>query len=168
LGIAVQEPGVFGGSDDRIFAVDTDLARASWTTVLNYTAPTGGRPPSSWNCPGGLMAMPSRRTVLVPSAGVSGAGGGRAGVRNGSAVGEPGRARRFAARCRPVAVLRRHPLRRRAADEDQRRLALAAVDPLFAVGGDGYLHSLYVSNGAPIEPAVPFLRLMRKQPRSSG
>ena len=25
------------------------------------------------------------------------------------------------------------------------------------VGGDGYLHSLYVSNGSPIEPAMPFL-----------
>ncbi len=25
------------------------------------------------------------------------------------------------------------------------------------VGGDGYLHALYVSNGADVEPAVPFL-----------
>ena len=49
----------FGGSDDRIFAVDTDLARASWTTVLNYTAPTGGRPPAELS---GRDAMPSRRT----------------------------------------------------------------------------------------------------------
>ena len=82
----------FGGSDDRIFAVDTDLARPAWTTVLNYTAATGGRPPSSWNCPGGLMAMPSRRT----RAGAIGAGqpvpaAAARGVRNGSAVGEPGR-----------------------------------------------------------------------------
>src|SRR6476646_1104020 len=76
----------FGGSDDRIFAVDTDLARAAWTTVLNYTSPTGGRPPSSWNCPGGLIAMPSRRTTLAIAAPVVG-GGGRSGVRNGSAVG---------------------------------------------------------------------------------
>jgi outer membrane protein assembly factor BamB len=30
------------------------------------------------------------------------------------------------------------------------------VDPLFAVGGDGYIHSLYVSNGAHMVPAVPF------------
>ena len=39
----------FGGSDDRVFAVDTDLARPAWTTVLNYSAPTGGRPSSSWH-----------------------------------------------------------------------------------------------------------------------
>jgi hypothetical protein len=147
----------FGGSDDRIFAVDTDLARASWTTVLNYTAPTGGRPPSSWNCPGGLMAMPSRRTVLVPSAGVTGAGGGRAGVRNGSAVGEPGRGAavlsQMPARGGPPAP----PLPAPGSGRGPAPIGFGGVDPLFAVGGDGYLHSLYVSNGAPIEPAVPFL-----------
>jgi len=146
-----------GGSDDRIFAVDTDLARASWTTVLNYTAPTGGRPPSSWNCPGGLIAMPSRRTALVPSAGVSGPGGGRAGVRNGSAVGEPGRG---------AAVLSQMPARGAppappppapASGRGPAPIGFGGVDPLFVVGGDGYLHSLYVSNGSPIEPAMPFL-----------
>src|SRR5436309_5017464 len=88
----------FGGSDDRVFAVDTDLARPAWTTILNYSAPTGGRPSSSMECPGGLIAMPSRRTALAiaapvpggPSTG-SGRAGGRGGVRNGSAVGEAGR-----------------------------------------------------------------------------
>src|SRR5580765_2795628 len=58
----------FGGSDDRVFAVDTDLARPTWTTVLNYSAPTGGRPSSSMACPGGLTAMPSRRTALAIAA----------------------------------------------------------------------------------------------------
>src|SRR5204862_4969759 len=80
----------FGGSDDRVFAVDTDLARPVWTTILNYSAPTGGRPSSSMECPGGLIAMPSRRTALTIAAPVAG-GGGRGGVRTGSAVGEPGR-----------------------------------------------------------------------------
>src|SRR5437868_1897853 len=79
-----------GGSSDRVFAVDTDLARPAWTTVLNYSAPTGGQPPSSVDCPGGLIAMPSRRTALVSTPPAAG-GGGRAGVRNGSAVGEAGR-----------------------------------------------------------------------------
>jgi hypothetical protein len=148
----------FGGSDDRIFAVDTDLARASWMTVLNYTAPTGGRPPSSWNCPGGLTAMPSRRTVLIPSVAVGGAGGGRAGVRNGSAVGEPGRGAAVLsqmppARGGPPAPPPPTPGRGRGPAP----IGFGGVDPLFAVGGDGYLHSLYVSNGAPIEPAVSFL-----------
>ena len=39
-----------GGSDDRVFAVDTDLARPAWTTILNYSAPTGGRPSGSMEC----------------------------------------------------------------------------------------------------------------------
>src|SRR5262249_17596770 len=57
-----------GGSEDRVFAVDTDLARPAWTTILNYSAPTGGRPSSSLECPGGLIAMPSRRTALAIAA----------------------------------------------------------------------------------------------------
>ena len=57
----------FGGSDDRVFSIDTVLARPYWTTVLNYTAATGGQPPSSLDCPGGLIAMPSRRTALAPA-----------------------------------------------------------------------------------------------------
>ncbi|HEY5907746.1 MAG TPA: hypothetical protein VIZ31_06855, partial [Vicinamibacteria bacterium] len=58
--------GFVGGSDDRLFAVDTDLARPYWTTHLNYAAATGGPPASSWECPGGLLATPSRRTPLLP------------------------------------------------------------------------------------------------------
>ena len=151
----------FGGSDDRVFSIDTDLARPYWTTVLNYTAATGGQPPSSLDCPGGLIAMPSRRTALAPApAGGGGGGGGRGGVRNGSAVGEPGRG---------AAVLSQAPPQpaggagRGAAPAPQGRgrgpapIGFGGVDPLFAVGGDGYIHTLYVSNGAHMEPPVPFL-----------
>ena len=45
-----------GGSADRVFAIDTDLGRPYWTAHLNYSANTGGPPPSSWACPGGLIA----------------------------------------------------------------------------------------------------------------
>jgi hypothetical protein len=150
----------FGGSDDRVFAIDTDLARPYWTTVLNYSAATGGQPPSSVDCPGGLIAMPSRRTVLAPSPAGGGGGGGRGGVRNGSAVGEAGKG---------AAVLSQAPLQpaggagRGPAPAPQgpgrgpAPIAFGGVDPLFAVGGDGYIHTLYVSNGAHMEPAVPFL-----------
>ena len=47
-----------GGSADRVFAIDTDLGRPYWTAHLNYSADTGGQPPSSWTCPGGLVATP--------------------------------------------------------------------------------------------------------------
>ena len=71
--------GFVGGSSDRVFAIDTDLARPYWTTHLNYSAATGGQPPSSWECPGGLIAMPTRRTVLAPQPAAAGGGGPRGG-----------------------------------------------------------------------------------------
>ena len=148
----------FGGSDDRVFAVDTDLARPAWTTILNYSAPTGGRPASSLDCPGGLIAMPSRRTALASAAPVT--GGGRGGVRNGSAVGEPGRG---AAALSQPSPQRPSTGSGQAAGGPTARgrgpapIGFGRVDPLFVVGSDGYIHNLYVSNGADSEPPVPFI-----------
>ncbi len=106
--------------------------------------------------------MPSRRTALATAAPV--VGGGRGGVRNGSAVGEPGRG---------AAVLTPPPPQRGASPPSGREgrgapaapgrgrgpapIGFGRVDPLFVVGSDGFIHSLYVSNGAEIEPPVPFL-----------
>jgi hypothetical protein len=151
-----------GGSEDRVFAIDTDLARRYWTTMLNYTAATGGRPPSSWECPGGLIATPSRRTALTPSALGGGSGAGRGGARNGSAVGEPGKG---------AAVLSQQQQRQRGgeraapppAQQPQGRargpapIGFGGVDPVYVMGSDGYLHTLLSSNGADAEPPVPFL-----------
>jgi hypothetical protein len=161
----------FGGSDDRVFAVDTDLARPAWTAILNYSAPTGGRPSSSLDCPGGLIAMPSRRTALAPAAPAVG-GAGRGGVRNGSAVGEAGRG---------AAVLSQPSPQRPPTGSGQAAggppggregrgappapaggrgpapIGFGRVDPLFVVGSDGYIRTLYVSNGAESEPPLPFI-----------
>jgi len=142
----------FGGSDDRVFAVDTDLARPAWTTILNYSAPTGGRPSSSMECPGGLTAMPSRRTALAVAAPT--VGGGRGGVRNGSAVGEPGRG--AAALGQPMAQ-RGAPPAAPGRGRGPAPIGFGRVDPLFVVGSDGFIHSLYVSNGAEMEPPMPFI-----------
>ncbi|MEO8520072.1 MAG: PQQ-binding-like beta-propeller repeat protein [Acidobacteriota bacterium] len=154
-----------GGSADRVFAIDTDLAKPYWTTHLNYSANTGGPPPSSTTCPGGLMATPTRRTPLEPAP--AGAAGGRGrGGRSGSAVGDPGRG---------AAVLSEAPQGRGA----QGRGAIApagpvappakpaspavapvpfgGVDPIYAVGSDGLLHTLRSSNGSDAEPPTPFL-----------
>ncbi len=57
-----------GGSADRIFSIDTDLAKPYWTTHLTYAAATGSVPASTWDCPGGLLATPARRTPLTQSA----------------------------------------------------------------------------------------------------
>jgi putative pyrroloquinoline-quinone-binding quinoprotein len=170
----------FGASADRIYSVDTDLARPYWTAVLNYTAATGGQPPPTSDCPGGLVAMPSRRTALAPPAGGGGGGGGgRAGVRNGSAVGEPGKgaavlAERAAAAAAATAAGRGNEGRGGQGRGNQqgrggqppgrgtgglagRGGGFGGVEPLFAIASDGFLHALYVSNGADVEPAIPFL-----------
>jgi outer membrane protein assembly factor BamB len=142
----------FGGSDDRVFAVDTDLARPAWTTILNYSAPTGGRPSSSLDCPGGLIAMPSRRTALASAVPVV-VGGARGGVRNGSAVGEPGRGAAALGQPSPQRGAPPAPARGRGPAP----IGFGRVDPLFVVGSDGYIHNLLVSNGADSEPPVPFI-----------
>ena len=162
----------FGGSGDRVFSIDTDLARPYWTTVLNYSAATGGQPPGSVDCPGGLIAMPSRRTVLAPAAvGRGGGGGARGGVRDGSAVGEPGKGAAVLSQAAPQpagggegrrgAPPAAQPGNAAASAPGRPRgpapIGFGGVDPLFALGSDGYIHTLYVSNGGHMEPPVPFL-----------
>jgi hypothetical protein len=152
--------GFIGGSSDRVFAVDTDLARPYWTTHLNYSAATGGQPASSWECPGGLIAMPTRRTVLAPQPPVAGGGGPRGG-RSGSAVGEPGRGAAIltqqpAARGRGAAPAGPPPTPA-VGGRAVAPIPFGGVDPLYAVGSDGYLHTISSANGADMTAPVPFL-----------
>ncbi len=155
--------GFVGGSADRLFAVDTDLARPYWTTHLTYAAATGGQPPSSWECPGGLLATPSRRTTLAPSAFGGGSdGGGGSGAR--SAVGEPGKGAAVLSEIRPSAVASAAlpvapgdvapPV---PASNVRAPIAFGGVDPLYVMGSDGLLRTLRVSDGTMTGPMVPFL-----------
>ncbi|HEV8396428.1 MAG TPA: hypothetical protein VGQ37_19240, partial [Vicinamibacterales bacterium] len=155
--------GFVGGSADRLFAVDTDLARPYWTTHLTYAAATGGQPPSSWECPGGLLATPSRRTTLAPSA-FGGGGDGDGGGGAKSAVGEAGKGAAVLSEIRPSAVA---PAARPVAPRDVAPpvptssalapIAFGGVDPLYVMGSDGLLRTLRVSDGAMTGPMVPFL-----------
>jgi hypothetical protein len=95
-----------GGSADRLFSVDTDLARPYWTTHLTYAVATGGQPPSSWECPGGFIATPSRRVALAPSAFGGGGGGGGSAK---SAVGEPGKGAAILSERRPTSTAPARP-----------------------------------------------------------
>ena len=152
--------GFIGGSADRVFAIDTDLARPYWTTHLNYSAATGGQPASSWECPGGLIAVPTRRTVLAPQPPATGGGGPRGG-RSSSSVGEPGRGAAILSQ-QPGAGRRGGPGAGFPGPPAGRGRGVApipfgGVDPLYAVGSDGFLHTLSSANGADMSPAVPFL-----------
>jgi hypothetical protein len=152
--------GFIGGSADRVFAIDTDLARPYWTTHLNYSAATGGQPPSSWACPGGLIATPTRRTVLAPQPTPTPGGGGGRGARSGSAVGEPGRGAAVLSQQAAGRGRRGAPPAPPPAPAGGRAVApipFGGVDPLYAVGSDGYLHTLSSANGADMTPAVPFV-----------
>jgi hypothetical protein len=152
-----------GGSADRVFAVDTDLGRPYWMTSLNYSALTGGQPGSTWECPGGLIATPTRRSPLTQSA-FGGGFGGRGGARAGSAVGEPGKGAAVLSQpspargnAQPAPAGRGGAPGTLAAGRGPTPIPFGGVDPLFAVGSDGFVHTLYVSNGENAEPAVPFL-----------
>ncbi|MCC7009733.1 MAG: PQQ-binding-like beta-propeller repeat protein [Acidobacteria bacterium] len=148
-----------GGSADRVFAIDTDLNRPYWTAHLTYSAATGGQPPSTWLCPGGLTATPTRRTNLAPSAFGRGGGGGR-GARSGSAVGEPGQGAAVLAQQRgrgpaPAAPPPAGPARGARAAVPP--VPFGGVDPIYAVGSDGLLRTLRASNGSEAAAPIPFL-----------
>ena len=148
-----------GGANDQLFAIDTDLAKPYWTSNLTYAAATGSVPGSTWRCPGGLAAAPSRWTPRAPTAFGGGFGGG--GGRATSAVGEPGKgaaALSAARRPRPqgppsgdVPPPPAGPAR------NVPGVPFGGVDPLWVIGSDGLLRSLRVTDGGQIDPPVPFL-----------
>ena len=164
-----------GSSSERVYAIDTDLARVYWTTVINYSSIT---PPanSSWGCPGGLMAAATRPTSYAVSAFGGGRGGGRGGG-SGSSVGEPGKGApslalvnaqggqgRGAAPNDPAAGRGTAP----AAAPGGRGAAPAGrggggglgggpTDNVYVVASDGYARTINPHNGADRVPAVPFL-----------
>jgi hypothetical protein len=178
-----------GGSNDKLFAIDTDLNRPYWTVNFNYAVATGGQPASSWECPGGLVAAASRRVPLTqpPFNPAGGPGVGRGG-RAASSVGEPGKGAAVLATMKPPTpptpppapppgakpttsptaptpppTPPAPPRTGDAAAPASRPSSLTGpvpfggVDPLVAVGTDGLLRTLRVSDGAEIRPAVPFL-----------
>jgi hypothetical protein len=143
--------GFFGGSADRIFALDTDLARAEWDKVYKSDAPAPTLP-----CPGGMTSAVTRPTSTGYPPVPSGRGPGR-GTPAKSGVGEPYQG---AVTLKPVAPPPPPTPPRPAAAKP----AFAAPNPfaprvqyVLALTSDGKLHSLYVSNGDEPNTAVQFL-----------
>ena len=169
-----------GASGERVYAVDTDLARVYWTTIINYSSIT---PPanSSWACPGGLTAAITRPTAFAVSAFGGGRGGGRAGG-SGSSVGEPGKGAPSlalvsqAGQGRGAAPSDPAPAGRGAAPGDPAPAGRGATpaaqagrgggggglgggpnDNIFVVASDGYARTINPHNGSDRVPPVPFL-----------
>src|SRR5262245_12188740 len=165
---------VVGASADTMYAVDFDLARPLWTAVLNYSA-ENAIPASSWNCPGGLMAAATRPTAAAPATIGAGGGGGRAGGRSGSSVGEPGKGAPNLAVAGQGRAGQPQPPGGGAPGAGRPGgagaggggggggggrggpMIMGQTDAFYAMGSDGYVHALNVSNGADLFPPVKFI-----------
>jgi len=144
-----------GGSADRVISVDTDLARPYFTTHVTYAAATGGRQAPSRDCPGGLVATPSRRTPLLVSAFDEESWEGAAAR---SSVGQPGKgAAVLAERLRATGDVAPKPTPTPTTPSKVPPIPFGGVDPLYVMGSDGLLRTLRVSDGALTAPMVPFL-----------
>ena len=123
-------------------------------------AAVGSTPGSTWQCPGGLFAAPSRVTPRAPTAfggGFGGGGGGRA----ISAVGEPGKgaaALSQAPRARPAGPPSGDvPPPPAGPARNAPSVPFGGVDPLWTMGSDGMLRTVRVTDGGQVDPPVPFL-----------
>jgi len=132
-----------GGSSNSIFALDSDLSRIEWQVHLPGPAPAAGSPA----CPGGLTTPVARATTAsypIPAGG-GGGGGGRGGpARSGVGAAGEGAVTIAPALAAQAANAGRGP-----------QLRLPSV--IYAVAGDGMLHTLYMSNGQEPEAPIKFL-----------
>jgi PQQ-like domain len=154
--------GFVAGSSDNLFTIDTDLGRMEWEKRLNSSVPAG---PGTFACPGGITTGMARPVLTTIPALAGGGGRGRSTPAK-SAVGEPGQGAVTLANVRPnppggagggganpmlVQRTRTNP-----ANPPGGQLG-AGPFLVFALAGDGMLHSLHMSNGGDYEPPVKFL-----------
>jgi outer membrane protein assembly factor BamB len=153
-----------GTSSERVYAIDTDLNKLYWETVINYSsiAPPANSSPT---CPGGLIAAVTRPSVAaLPAFGAGRAGGGG---RSGSSVGEPGRGapslQLAQGRGRgndPVPAGRgaaNAPAAPQGRGAPAGGLGGGATENVYVLASDGWVRALNAHNGAERYPAVPFL-----------
>ncbi|MGH9938332.1 MAG: hypothetical protein ACREAM_18975, partial [Blastocatellia bacterium] len=151
--------GFVSGSSGNLFAIDTDLGRMEWDKHLNSGAPAG---PGTLTCPGGMTTGVARPALTTIPALPSGGGRGRSSPAK-SAVGEPGQGAVTLANVRPNPPgggggnpMLVQPTRTNPANPPGGQLG-AGPFLVFALAGDGKLHSLHMSNGADHEPPMKFL-----------
>jgi outer membrane protein assembly factor BamB len=150
--------GFFGGSSDSIFTIDTDLGRMEWEKRLKTTTPAT---PGTLACPGGMTTGVVRPTLAtIPPSPTGPAGPGRNSPAK-SAVGDPGKGAVTLANVRPSPPPGPNPMlvqptRVNPANPPGGQLG-AGPFLVYALAGDGMLHSLHLSNGADYEPPTKFI-----------
>jgi len=160
-------------ASETVHAIDVDFGVPLWKYHINYSASPPPIVAATPGCPGGLTAAVSRPTTIAPFAFAAG-GGGRDG-RSGSGVGEPGRGattipaavRARGAAPAPAAAAAANPAVVPGSAAAAANLAPGGLpggarqggpggagipftpgaDAAYAIGSDGYLHALNVSNG---------------------
>jgi outer membrane protein assembly factor BamB len=119
---------VFGGSSDNVYTVDADLNKLIWKTHFDYHGDQRQSRKSTVACPGGLTAFLTMR------------GSSSAGVSFGRRPGPPATAN--AAKSDPLIG---------------EGGMYGGTGAFFAVGSDGYLHTLNPSTGADLIPPAKFV-----------
>lgn len=147
--------GFLSTSTDNVVGIDTDLARIEWEKSL----PSGAG--STVACPGGITSAVTRPTIIAYPPAPTGRGAGRGNPAK-SGVGEP-----FEGAVTLKRVVTPAPAPPKPATPPPSagaRRVTEAPSPfapraqyVYAISGDGKLHSMYISNGEEPKPAVQFL-----------
>jgi len=142
--------GFVGSSSDRVFAIDTDLARMEWEVPF-----TSGEPPpgGSPECPGGLTSALSRPTVAAMAAPPGRLGGGGRGGPARSGVGSPEQGAVTLAEAAARAIGPGAPGPPGGGGGGFNR----GLSVVYALSSDGMLRSLNVAHGEDGSPPVKFL-----------
>ena len=132
-----------GGSANTVYAIDTDLNRIEWQHRLSLPAPPSG----TLACPGGLTANIARETTAAYP--LWDPVGGGLGGRSTFAKSDVGTPEQGAVTIATILNAGPPPL------APPRRVRPPSV--VYAIGGDGMLHTMYIGNGEEPEPPVSFL-----------
>jgi len=156
--------GFLSGSSDKIYGIEIDVGRVEWQKSIPGLAASAG----TAACPGGITSNVARpvQTAFPTLAAQGGRGGGGRANAAKSDVGAPNdgapilkqieqmQAAAAARRGANAAAAPGGPGRGgRAPGERPRRMP----NYVYALGADGMLHGMYVSNGEEPEPAIKFL-----------
>jgi PQQ-like domain len=150
--------GFVAGSDNNLITIDTDLGRFEWEKKL----PAAASATSTITCPGGMTTGVVRPTTSVISTGGGGGFGGRSQPAK-STVGEAGAGaanlvaqppQQIGPPGPPPGMQQPRPARPGAPPIGA---GFGGVSVVYALAGDGMLHGMHLSNGAPYQDPIKFL-----------
>ena len=151
--------GFVAGSGNNLITIDTDLGRFEWEKKLPAAASTT----STITCPGGMTTGVVRPTTSVISAGGGGGMGfgrsqpakstvGEAGAGAANLVAQP--PQQMGPPGPPPGMQQARPARPGAPPIGA---GFGGVSVVYALAGDGMLHGMHLSNGAPYQDPIKFL-----------